>query len=343
MAGYKEFPLISPQTCYIDDVSTLKTTSIVANNNIYDVVGATSKNNGNVGFCNKKDLLIDGNCICLIKTGEGSVGEAVYKFGKFIPSNNVAVIRSKYLSKNIGLYIVAAINKNADRYNYGYIRNYKRILKEKIMLPVNSKGEPDYEFMEKYIKERETKLKNQYKKHIKNINDKLHKKINTNKKWQEFYISEIFEIKSGKRLTKADMISGKTPFIGATDNGNGVTNYISNINDSLDKNVLGVNYDGNGVAISFYHPYKCLFTDSVKRFHLKNCGDNKYILLFMKSIILKQKSKYMYGYKFCESRMIRQKIMLPVNSKGEPDYEFMEGYMKHLEQKKLLEYFDYIK
>ena len=151
MVRYKEFSLISPQTCYLDNVSTLKTTSIVSDNSVYDVVGATSKNNGNVGFCNQNDLLIDGNCICLIKTGEGSVGEAVYKFGKFIPSNNVAVIRSKYLNKSIGLYFVTAINKNADRYNYGYIRNEKRTLKEKIMLPVNSKGEPDYEFMHNYM------------------------------------------------------------------------------------------------------------------------------------------------------------------------------------------------
>ena len=39
----------------------------------------------------------------------------------------------------------------------------------------------------------------------------------------------------------------------------------------------------------------------------------------------------------------KQKIMLPVNSKGEPDYKYMEDYMKYLEQKKLLEYLEYIK
>ena len=210
MVRYKEFSLISPQTCYLDNVSTLKTTSIVSDNSVYDVVGATSKNNGNVGFCNQNDLLIDGNCICLIKTGEGSVGEAVYKFGKFIPSNNVAVIRSKYLNKSIGLYFVTAINKNADRYNYGYIRNEKRTLKEKIMLPVNSKGEPDYKFMEEYIKERETRLKNQYKEHIKSLVDKLHKEVSLKKEWQDFYISKIFKIKAGKRLIKAHMKSGNT-------------------------------------------------------------------------------------------------------------------------------------
>lgn len=343
MVRYKEFSLISPQTCYLDNVSTLKTTSIVSDNSVYDVVGATSKNNGNVGFCNQNDLLIDGNCICLIKTGEGSVGEAVYKFGKFIPSNNVAVIRSKYLNKNIGLYFVTAINKNADRYNYGYIRNEKRILKEKITFPVDSDGEPDYEFMEKYIKERENKFKEQYKEHTKKLVVNLKKRIDKKVNWNNFPIADIFNIKSGKRLTKADMKIGNIPFISAADNNNGVTNFISNLNESLDKNVLGVNYDGNGgMVISFYHPYDCIFSDSVKRFHFKNTQDDKYVFLFTKVSILKQRDKYRYGYKFNETRMKKQQIMLPVDSKGEPDYEFMHNYMLYLEQKKILEYLEYI-
>ena len=211
------------------------------------------------------------------------------------------------------------------------------------MLPVNSAGEPDYEFMEGYIKELKDKLKQKYKKHILDTINNSVQTVEQNKKCKAFCISDIFDIKAGKRLKKVDMQKGSTPFIGAADNGNGITNYVSNINSSLDKNVLGVNYDGNGVAVSFYHPYSCLFTDSVKRFHLKNHQDNKYVLLFMKSVILKQKSKYMYGYKFCESRMLRQKIMLPVNSAGEPDYKYMENYMKYLEQQKVLEYFKCIK
>lgn len=252
-------------------------------------------------------------------------------------------LKNRKLNRYIALFIITALKNNTKNSSYGYQLSSTDLPLKKVLLPVDSKGEPDYKFMEEYIKERETRLKNKYKEHIKSLVDKLHKEVCINKEWQDFYISKIFEIKAGKRLTKANMKSGDIPFIGATDNGNGITNYVSNINSSLDSNVLGVNYDGNGVAISFYHPYQCLFTDSVKRFHLLNHQDNKYVLLFMKIMILKQKQKYMYGYKFCESRMARQKIMLPVNSEGEPDYKFMEDYMKYLEQKKLLEYLDYIK
>lgn len=262
----------------------------------------------------------------------------------YITGNKMYYYQSKGLSLKALKFITICLNKSlvGGGFGYGLGLTGTRSDKRKFMLPVNSKGEPDYKFMEEYIKERETRLKNQYKEHIKSLVDKLHKEVSLKKEWQDFHISKIFKIKAGKRLTKAHMKSGNIPFIGATDNGNGITNYVDNKNSSLDKNVLGVNYDGNGVAISFYHPYNCLFTDSVKRFHLKNYTDNKYVLLFMKATILKQKSKYMYGYKFCESRMLRQKIMLPVDSKGEPDYEFMHNYMLYLEQKKILEYLEYI-
>lgn len=118
------------------------------------------------------------------------------------------------------------------------------------------------------------------------------------------------------------------PFIGALDNGNGIAGYVKDSNDSLDRNVLGVNYNGNGVCLGFYHPYECVFSDDVKRFHLRNHEDNKYVLLFLKVVIQQQKGKFGYLYKFNAKRMTQQSIMLPVSLSGEPDYELMENYMR---------------
>lgn len=159
----------------------------------------------------------------------------------------------------------------------------------------------------------------------------------TNKEWKEFFIEDVFKIKSGKRLTKADMISGNIPFIGATDSNNGITEFIANKNSSLDKNVLGVNYNGS-VVYNFYHSYEAVFSDDVKRLSFKEIEGNKYIFLFIKTLILQQKSKYEYGYKFNGERMKRQKILLPVTSNGKPDYAFMETYMKQKEKQLLKKY-----
>lgn len=155
-----------------------------------------------------------------------------------------------------------------------------------------------------------------------------------NREWIEFDIQEIFNINSGKRLVKSEMKKGVTPFVGASDSNNGITEYVSNSNASLDSNVLGVNYNGS-VGENFYHPYDALFSDDVKRFSLKSIVGNKYHYLFFKVTILRQKGKYQYGYKFNEKRMLKQKIMLPVNSKLQPDYDYMEAYMRNIERQKI--------
>lgn len=297
---------------------------------------ASIGNNGLTDFISNPSFIFKNNAIIY-----STFGDAYFVPSNFSTSDEITILYSKKLNKYNALFIVQALQQNQSKYCFGRKAFSNKITKDKIMLPIDTKGEPDYKFMEKYIKERETRLKNQYKEHIKSLVDKVQKEVCINKEWQDFYISKIFEIKAGKRLTKAHMKSGNIPFIGATDSNNGITNFVSNENTSTDKGVLGVNYNGS-VVETFYHPYKCTFSDDVKRFSTKEIKGNKYIYLFLKNAILKQKCKYMYGYKFNENRMVKQKIMLPVNSKNEPDYEFMHNYMLYLEQKKILEYLEYI-
>ena len=162
--------------------------------------------------------------------------------------------------------------------------------------------------------------------------------------WGIFQLSDIFDIMPGKRLTKSDMEAGMRPFIGATESNNGITGFVSNTNGSVDRNVLGVNYNGS-VVETFYHPYECIFSDDVKRFKLKNGRGNRMVYLFLKTAIVQQKPKYTYIYKFNEKRMNRQSIMLPVAEAGgsapEPDWQFMEDYIGAREQKMRYDYLSF--
>ena len=138
-------------------------------------------------------------------------------------------------------------------------------------------------------------------------------------------------------MTKSDMKAGAKPFIGASDANNGVTAFVSNTNVSQDCNILGVNYNGS-VVENFYHPYSCIFSDDVKRFALREHAGNEFIYLFMKTMILQQKGKYAYGYKFNEQRMRKQVILLPTSGTGKSDWNYMERYGKYLFAKLKLQY-----
>ena len=157
----------------------------------------------------------------------------------------------------------------------------------------------------------------------------------TNRKWKEFFLEDVVSINGGKRLTKADMQLGYMPFIGASEMNNGITAFTSSRNESLDSNVLGVNYNGS-VGFSFYHPYEAIFSDDVKRIKwLDSSHNNRYTLLFLSTVIGQQKCKFAYGYKFNAQRMKRQKILLPISANDTIDWQFMEEYMK-LKEKEIL-------
>ena len=236
-------------------------------------------------------------------------------------------IKGKELNPNLAQFLIVCLENSLPKASYGNQLSSKDLLAKNIMLPVNEYGAPNWAFMEEYIQIKSNQIKAAYQlpeQHVIEDSRNLDEV-----EWKEYIIDEILEVKSGVRLTKDEQEDGKFPFIGASDNKNGITAYINNTNSSTDSNVLGVNYNGS-VGYAFYHPYKATFSDDVKRVRFKKGQNNKYSLLFLKHIIERQAKKYAYGYKFNGQRMKRQIIKLPTVS-GEPDFVFMEQYMKRME------------
>lgn len=265
-----------------------------------------------------------------------------YQPSKFYTGQNVQVLKNGNLNKYVALFIIPLIKVQMVKFNWGGNgATLGRLKKVTIKLPITDDESPDYVFMEEYMKKMEQKLLKRYKKYIdtKDLENKVGGGNMKEPKWKEFVINDIFDIKPGVRLIKQDMKEGNLPFIGATDSNNGITAFCGNTNSSEDNNVLGVNYNGS-VVENFYHPYRAIFSDDVKRFHLKQHADTKNVLLFVKNSILQQQKKFQYGYKFNEPRMKSQFIMLPVTSDDEPDYDYMDEYMRSIECRLISRYID---
>lgn len=275
---------------------------------------------------------------CVTLANSGSVGKAFFHPYEFIASDHVTALKSTVLNKYSYIFIATMIERLQEKYSFNREINDIRINKEKVLLPVDEQGRPDYIFMEQYVKERERRITQNYIDYIRN-DIKIGGGVMSlhNKEWKAFCICDIFVIRPGKRLTKSNMQAGDKPFIGASDSNNGVTAFVKNTNTSEDKNVLGVNYNGS-VVENFYHPYTCIFSDDVKRFEVKERIGNEYLYMFVKTVILQQKRKYAYGYKFNEERMRKQMIMLPIDENGTPDWNYMEQYAKLLFNKLKLQY-----
>ncbi len=149
--------------------------------------------------------------------------------------------------------------------------------------------------------------------------------LNT-EQWSFFELSDIFIVKKGKRLTKADMDLGQTHFIGSSDSNNGLTAKIAR-EPIFKENTITVNYDGS-VAESYYQPIEFWALDSVNVLYPK-FKLNPFIGLFIATIIRQEKYRFNYGRKWGKDRMKKSKIKLPMKN-GSPDYTFMEEYIKSL-------------
>lgn len=146
--------------------------------------------------------------------------------------------------------------------------------------------------------------------------------------WKLFYFQDLFEIKKGKRLTKANMNVGTTPFIGAIDSNNGLTAFIDQ-EPIHSGNTITVNYNGNGVADAYYQssPFWC--SDDVNVLYPK-FELTPEIALFITTVIRKEKYRFSYGRKWHVARMKVSTISLPCKTDGTLDLKFMQDYISTL-------------
>jgi hypothetical protein len=145
--------------------------------------------------------------------------------------------------------------------------------------------------------------------------------------WKPFRLSQLFDLKKGKRLTKAQMIAGETPFIGSIDDNNGISNFVGQPAQHSG-NTITVNYNGS-VAEAFYQPVPFRCSDDVNVLYPK-FAMTPAIGLFVATLIRKEKYRFNYGRKWHLERMEQSEIRLPVKSDDTPDWEWMETYIKTL-------------
>lgn len=65
--------------------------------------------------------------------------------------------------------------------------------------------------------------------------------------------------------------------------------------------------------------------------------------MFLSGIIKRLEEKYSFNREINDKRIQREKILLPVNEEGLPDWQFMENFMKQIEQDKITVVLNYYK
>jgi hypothetical protein len=151
-------------------------------------------------------------------------------------------------------------------------------------------------------------------------------------KWLDFEFNKIFDFKRGKRLTTLDQIDGDIAYISSTKTNNGIDNHITPPDYMvIYNNVMTINNSGS-VGYAFFHNYDFVCSDHCTVISIKDktIKLNEYIALFLKPIIESIKPKYNFAREISDYRLNKEKISLPVDNEGNPNWEYMENYIKSL-------------
>lgn len=131
-------------------------------------LSATLNNNGVSGFVEPNYLLQKGNCIMFVNQGDGGAGYSVYKKEDFISTTSNSFGYAKWINRYTGLFVASILCRFKEKYSFGYGRTENRLKNDRILLPINSKGQPNWEFMENFMRKIEYKKLNIYLDYIKN-------------------------------------------------------------------------------------------------------------------------------------------------------------------------------
>lgn len=283
-------------------------------------------NNGVEGFYNF--YTEPGNILTI---DSAVLGFCTYQDDVFSASDHVEELHPKFhMTKNIALFLVTLLNKEQYRYCYGRKASQTKLKQSSIRLPVKD-GKPDWEWIENYMDSIYIKVPKTKNNASRVISKPL--AIST------FKVKSIFDkIIPTKGVTTDDLIRGTDiPYIGATKTMNGFMEKVARKgNEDFISEGNCIVFIQLGAGGSGYVTYQN--KDFIGMSGKTCCGYskhlNKYNGLYLATILCQERFRYSFGRSWTGNRLLNTTIKLPAklnaHGKYEPDWQYMENYVKSL-------------
>lgn len=275
------------------------------------------------------------------------LGTVFYQKSKASLDMKVHCLKPKSIKLNqyIAWFLVSVIRKIITYSTYNDQLSSTVLPNLVITLPskLNTKGEyePDWQYMEDYIKDIEKKV--QFSSVQFSLSSKTEKENIDCQKWKEFVFGELFQMQKQKEISpilaynKNTQKEIKYPFYGQSSENNGIISYIS-----LDDDCLLNNKENKPIIMIHSNNHLSFYINSP--FYLKdghgatslftNQNLNEYNVFFVISVLNKtMEDKFDYTLKATKEKLNSLRIKLPINKEGDPDWKYMEKFIAHTREK----------
>lgn len=269
--------------------------------------------------------------------GGSYLGACFIQTEPFYTSQNVVVLMPKEeISFYTKQFIASVIFKESQLHYKAFLDELNPHIKTDfvIKLPVDSEGKPDYQYMHKYIE----KQYNQYNKNVDTFKEikLLDKQKIDIQNWKSFKIKDIFkteqkgkqlQVPTGYMISKKHIKEGNIPRITVSGVNNGITGYFDSDHKDFRvyENFISISFLGT----VFYQQQKASLDMKVHCLQLKDRPLNLFLGLFLVTIIRESIQNSSYSDQISSTVVPNLDIMLPIDKEGNPDYQYMELYIKN--------------
>lgn len=261
------------------------------------------------------------------------MGASFYQEEAFTTSNIVSTLTPlphTPLNKYNALFLCAIIfGKRAEFGWLGFKMSVDRVRNLRVKLPTTPDGAPDWAYMESYMANLETKVAESLTL-LQTAKDAEKKKVDT-REWGEFRVGELFDAERGKVKNIQPLTPGATPIIAAGAYNQGIAGMYEI--DSAYKNRITVSCNGAGCGSTFYHPYEFNVNGDAITLIEKKCMPDRakqFVACILNATFTR---KFSYEEKCSPQKALAEVMRLPIDKTGQPDWAYMEEYMRKVERK----------
>ena len=319
----------------IKDIFTLKRPSARSQANYSDgsvpFVASGNFNNGVLKYLEpKKDETLDaGNCITVSPIDGSSFYQEHDFLGRGGAGSSIILLYNPNLNLYNGYFIATIIRTVCKKYAYSDMANKDTIGEEIIKLPVDKTGNPDFAYMELYMRNLESAVSSSLTA-LRSAKSSEICNLASNTKWSTFAIEQIFptivkpQVYHTREVTQND---NGIPYVVRSKFNNGIRYFVDKPTGAT--NPPKVISFGAENATFFYQEKEWISGRDM--YYIDTTKIDKHACLFITACLQPIATKYSYNFGLFPELLKKEKIKLPIDDKGNIDYAYMSAYMKALE------------
>lgn len=275
-------------------------------------ISRTELNNGVSAYVKRTDGVVPNPAHTISVAVSGSVLSSFYQDKEYYSGRDLYyLVPERKMSKEEMIFYALCIKANKYKYNYGRAAN--KTLKD-ILLPAEMPADFKKITVDKISVPTDKKI----------ISKQLDLGVGA---WESFSLNDIFKITGSKTTSILELEEygqGKYPYVTTQATNNGVEGFYNFYSEN--GNVLTI--DSAVLGYCSFQPLPFSASDHVEKL-IPKFSMNKYVSLFLVTILNLEQYRYNYGRKCSQDRMNQMKIKLPAKDR-QPDFDFMENYIKSL-------------